>query len=159
MANVEITHVPPTQINELTQKARTLGIELVIAHGETLAESVFPGTNRAAIEARVDILAHPGLISEEEAELAKENGVYLELTQKWGHNISNGHVARIAKRTGAKLIISSDAHSHRDMLSLKRISDVCLGAGLDGNDVKTIMNNNIELAQKAFSKRKWYGKS
>jgi histidinol phosphatase-like PHP family hydrolase len=154
LANVELTHIPPAQFAELTNFARRLDVELVVAHGESLAEPVYPGTNRAAIEARVDILAHPGLITEEEAAMAKEYGVYLEITQKWGHNIANGHVAHIAKRTGAKLIISSDAHSNRDMLSVKRISDVCLGAGLDEEDIKVIQANNRELAERVISKRK-----
>jgi histidinol phosphatase-like PHP family hydrolase len=154
LANVELTHIPPGQFEPLTVLARGMGAEIVIAHGETLAESVYPGTNHAAIEARVDILAHPGLITEEEAGLAKEYGIYLEITQKWGHNISNGHVAKIAKRTGAKLIISSDAHSNRDMLSNKRIIDVCLGAGLDEEDLKIILNNNRELAEKILGNRK-----
>jgi histidinol phosphatase-like PHP family hydrolase len=153
LANVELTQIPPGQFASLTKLARELGSELVIAHGESLAESVYPGTNRAAIEARVDILAHPGLITEEDALLAKENGVYLEITQKWGHNISNGHVAKIAKQTGAKLIISSDAHSHKDMLSFNRIRNVCLGAGLDEEDIQLILDNNRNLAETVIHRR------
>ena len=49
-------------------------------HGETICEPVAPGTNRAAIEAGVDILAHPGLITEEEARLAASKGVLLEVS-------------------------------------------------------------------------------
>jgi histidinol phosphatase-like PHP family hydrolase len=153
-ANVELTHIPPGQFTEMTKLARELGCDLVVAHGESLAESVYLGTNRAAIEAKVDILAHPGLITEEEAVMAKECDVYLEITQKWGHNIANGHVAKIAKRTGAKLVISSDAHSNRDMLSVKRISDVCLGAGLNEKDIKIIRSNSQELAEKILSQRR-----
>jgi len=63
LAGVEITHVPPQKISKLVNKARELGARIVLVHGETLTEPVIPGTNRAAIEAGVDILAHPGLIS------------------------------------------------------------------------------------------------
>ena len=57
---VEFTHVPAALIGDLTQKARDFGIKLIIVHGETIAEPVEKGTNRAAIEAGVTILAHPG---------------------------------------------------------------------------------------------------
>jgi histidinol phosphatase-like PHP family hydrolase len=154
VANVELTHIPPGQFKKLTDKARHFGAELVIAHGESLAEPIYPGTNRAAIEAGVDILAHPGLITVEDALLAKEKDVYLEITLKYGHNISNGHVAKIAKKTGVKLIMSSDAHSHRDMLSFDRARKACLGAGMEEDDIKMIMDNNRRLAETIINKRK-----
>ena len=46
---IEITHVPPDQINELAKKAKTLGAEMVLVHGETVVEPVAPGTNFAAL--------------------------------------------------------------------------------------------------------------
>ena len=58
-SGVEITHVPPGLIGETAELARSLGAELVVVHGETIAEPVEIGTNLAAIEARVDILAPP----------------------------------------------------------------------------------------------------
>jgi histidinol phosphatase-like PHP family hydrolase len=152
MANVEITHVPPLQIAELTIRARSLGAELVIVHGETRAESVYPGTNIAAIKAHVDILAHPGFITQEEADLARELDIYLELTHKHGHSITNGHVAQMAKRTGAKLIVSSDAHQGNQMLSNKRIADVCIGAGLTESEMRKVILNSIEIAERVLSK-------
>src|SRR4030043_920351 len=65
----EITHVPPALIPDLVKEARKLGARIVVVHGETIVEPVPPGTNRAAIEAGVDLLAHPGLISPEEGRL------------------------------------------------------------------------------------------
>jgi len=154
VAGIELTHVPSAQIGKLVQQARDMGAELIIVHGETCVESVYPGTNRAAIEAKVDILAHPGLISEEEAVLAKELNVYLEITQKWGHNVTNGHVLKIAKRTGAKLILSSDSHNgSRDMLAIKRIPEVLLGAGMSENTMNTVLANNRELAERILAAR------
>ena len=95
---VELTHVPPAQIPDLARRARELGAHLVIVHGESPVEPVAPGTNRAAVECPdVDILAHPGFLTEEEAALAAANGVALELTARGGHNITNGHVARVAR--------------------------------------------------------------
>ena len=67
---IEITHVPKSLIAELILEARRLGAMYVVVHGETLAEPVEEGTNHEAILAGVDILAHPGLITEEDARLA-----------------------------------------------------------------------------------------
>ena len=63
LPGIELTHIPPETFGELTERARSLGAAIVVAHGETLVEPVHPGTNRAAIEACVDILAHPGMIT------------------------------------------------------------------------------------------------
>src|SRR3972149_2370324 len=48
---VELTHVPPDTIADLTDEARQLGAKIVVVHGETIVEPVTEGTNRAAIEA------------------------------------------------------------------------------------------------------------
>jgi histidinol phosphatase-like PHP family hydrolase len=155
VAGIELTHIPPAQIGDLTRRSRELGAEIVIVHGETCIEPVYPGTNRAAIEARADILAHPGFITAEEAAMAKEFGVYLEITQKWGHNVTNGYVAKVAKRTGAKLVLSSDSHcGSRDMLAVKRLPHVLLGAGLSEDDMNMVLANNRELAEKVLAVRK-----
>lgn len=130
IVGIEFTHVPPALIGPLTQKARTLGAELVVVHGETPVEPVIPGTNRAAIEAGVDLLAHPGFISEEEARLAAEKGVFLELSSRKGHSLTNGHVARMAEKAGALLSINSDAHTPGDFLTAEMAEKVGLGAGL-----------------------------
>lgn len=59
-SGIEITHVPPDQIDELAEYVKGLGAEVVVVHGETIAEPVAPGTNAAALSsAYVDILAHP----------------------------------------------------------------------------------------------------
>ena len=50
---IELTHVPPGLIRELTEEARKLGAGIVVVHGETIAEPVLAGTNRAALESAV----------------------------------------------------------------------------------------------------------
>ena len=130
LVGVEITHVPPTKIGPLTALARKLGAEIVVVHGETPVEPVRPGTNRAALEARVDILAHPGFITLEEAELARENNVCLEITARSGHNITNGHVVRMAKLAGAKMVVDTDSHAPRDLINSERAIEIAMGAGL-----------------------------
>ncbi|HEX9113373.1 MAG TPA: histidinol phosphate phosphatase domain-containing protein, partial [Nitrospirota bacterium] len=131
LPGIELTHIPPETFAELTGRARSLGAAIVVAHGETLVEPVHPGTNRAAIEARVDILAHPGLISRDEAELAAKNGVCLEITSRKGHSLSNGHVARVAVAAGATLVIDTDTHEPGDLITDEFAESILLGAGLD----------------------------
>ena len=82
---VELTHIPPVLLVTLIQRARQLGAELVVVHGETIVEPVAPGTNRAALEGGADILAHPGLITEKEAQMAEDKGVCLEISGRSGH--------------------------------------------------------------------------
>lgn len=141
IAGVELTHNPPEMIPSLCHQARGLGAQLVVVHGETIVEPVFPGTNRKAIEARVDILAHPGLITEEEVYGARENGVFLELSSRHGHSFGNGHLAQLAKRLNAPLLLNTDAHSPENLLSRPKAMKVVLGAGLSGDDFEKMQAN------------------
>lgn len=145
---VEFTHVPAALIGDLTKKARDFGIKLIVVHGETIAEPVEPGTNRAAIEAGVTILAHPGLITEADAVMAAENGVYLEITSKKGHSLTNGHVYKTAKKAGAALVLDSDAHSDSDFLSPEYAKAVLAGCGMNEIDIQAVFNNNCELLKR-----------
>ena len=138
---IEITHVPPGLISDAAKKARFLGAKVIIVHGETIVEPVAPGTNNAAIEADIDILAHPGLISEEEVLKAKENGVFLEISARKGHSLTNGHIARLAGKIGAKLVINTDAHAPEDLIDEKMAKKIVYGAGLTENDYDMMQKN------------------
>lgn len=144
---VELTHIHPESFSALTKEARRLGARLVIGHGETLAEPVLPGTNRAAIEAGVDILAHPGLISKEDAILARDKGVYLEISSRKGHSLCNGHVVKVAYEIGAKVVFNTDAHSPSDLLCEEEAIKVLIGSGLTIEEAKKVLQNNIEIAK------------
>jgi histidinol phosphatase-like PHP family hydrolase len=135
LPGAELTHVRARHIAEAVEKARSLGAKVVIVHGETIAEPVEPGTNRAAILAGADILAHPGLLTPEDAKLAAQRGVLLEISAKRGHCLCNGHVARTAAAAGARLIFGSDAHGPDDMHMRGPAEQVCLGAGLSREQV------------------------
>ncbi|MBN1455405.1 MAG: histidinol phosphate phosphatase domain-containing protein [Methanomicrobia archaeon] len=140
---VELTHIQPAKLEKLALKAKMLGAELVVVHGETLVEPVERGTNRAAVNIpAVDILAHPGLITEEEAERAKENGIYLELTSRKGHCLANGHVAAVAQRVGADLLLNTDAHAPEDLITDELGARILAGAGLTPDAVITVMAKN-----------------
>jgi len=135
LPGVELTHVRPAVILRLTEEARRLGARLVVCHGETIVEPVCPGTNRAAIEAGVDILAHPGLISPEDVQKAAQKRVFLELSGRKGHSLTNGHVARLAVEYGAPLVINSDGHAPSDFMTKEFARKVGLGAGLSMSQI------------------------
>ena len=138
---IEITHVPPGLISDAAKKARSLGAKIIIVHGETISEPVAPGTNSAALEADIDILAHPGLISEEEVLKAKENRIFLEISARKGHSLTNGHVAMLAMKIGAKLVINTDSHAPEDLINEKMAKKVVCGAGLTENDYDIMQKN------------------
>jgi histidinol phosphatase-like PHP family hydrolase len=141
LPGIELTHVPPALIAPLTRKARELGAQVVVVHGETIVEPVAPGTNMAAIEAGADILSHPGFISEAEALLAAQKGVFLELSGRKGHCLTNGHVARMARQTGARLVVNADAHAPGDFLTAEMARMVALGAGLSEEEYQQVLLN------------------
>ncbi|KAF5410947.1 MAG: histidinol phosphate phosphatase domain-containing protein [Euryarchaeota archaeon] len=142
LRGVEITHVPPGKIAALATKARSLGAEVIVVHGETTVEPVASGTNFAALHSDIDILAHPGLITEDEAELARENGILLEITARSGHNRTNGHVARIACGIGCGIVVDTDAHAPDDLITDEVAQIVALGSGLSERDAAAATDAN-----------------
>ena len=110
------------------------------------------GTNLAAINAGVDILAHPGLITVEDAQLAAEKGVLLELNTAPRHCLANGHIVRMAERFGCELLLNSDASSAADFESpevtqaLRKAA--ALGAGLDAEGLSRLHVTERKLVQK-----------
>ncbi|MCG2711099.1 MAG: histidinol phosphate phosphatase domain-containing protein [Candidatus Omnitrophica bacterium] len=146
---VELTHIPPSDFEDLVKYARKNGARIVVGHGETIVEPVISGTNKAAISAKVDILAHPGLISEDDAAIAASMGVALEITTRSGHCYSNGHVVKTALKTGAKLVLNTDTHSPENLVTTPRARSIALGAGLSESDIENrIFANMRNLADK-----------
>ena len=142
---VEITHVPPALIKPLATRARELGAKVVVVHGETIVEPVPKGTNLAAINAQVDILAHPGLLTEAEARLARKNNVFLEISARRGHSLTNGHVARMAIKTGARMVYNTDAHSPGDFTHWDKALRIIKGASLSERDAIKMQENAKEI--------------
>jgi putative hydrolase len=138
---IELTHIPPPQMASLAEQARSLGAKIVVAHGETIAEPVASGTNRAALAAEIDILAHPGLISEEEVKMAAEKGIFLEISARKGHSLTNGHVAKLAKKLGAPMVLDTDAHEPSDLVTRQQAMKIALGAGLNEKDFERMQKN------------------
>jgi putative hydrolase len=148
---IELTHIPPESIPALVSRSRELGAKLVVLHGESIVEPVAPGTNRRAIESSVDILAHPGLITEEEVLLAKERSVYLELTSRKGHSLTNGHVAQLAQKVGVPLVLNSDAHAPGDIWPATRLHEIVVGAGLTKDDYRIMMKNAEHIVERCLT--------
>lgn len=134
----ELTHVPIQEIQPLTKLARKFGAKIVICHGETISEPVLPGTNRRAIEAGVNILAHPGLISKGDAELARKRKVYLELTTRKLHSRTNKHLIKVARQTGAALVLNNDAHSEEDFVTEAEARRILTSGGLNNREIAAI---------------------
>lgn len=143
LPGVELTHVPAGAIADAAARAKDLGARIVIVHGETPVEPVEPGTNRAAIlSPHVDVLAHPGLLTIEDAELAAERPTYLEISARKGHSLTNGHVAALALKAGAPMVVDSDAHAPNDLLTEVFAKTVARGAGITPEQLRAVLQGN-----------------
>ena len=145
LPGVELTHLPPEQFKPLASIARKEGIKIIIAHGETPVEPVAKNTNHFALLADIDILAHPGLITDEDTQLAKQRGIFLEITSRRGHSQTNEHVIKQAKKFGAKLILNNDSHAPADIISPADLTKLGLDLGLSQNEMDKIYQDVEEL--------------
>ncbi|MBI5375847.1 MAG: histidinol phosphate phosphatase domain-containing protein [Candidatus Schekmanbacteria bacterium] len=150
IAGLELTHVPPASIKRLADAAREMGAQLVVVHGETPVEPVKEGTNLAAIEAGVDVLAHPGLITRDEVRLAVKKGILLEITTRKGHSLGNGIVAKLALEENALLIVNTDTHAPGDLVTEAFAKKVLLCAGIPEEKTHSIFQNSVHTVQKVL---------
>ena len=142
LPGVEITHAPKEDIDMLASEAKKMGARVVNVHGETIVEPVEPGTNMAAVKSgHVDILAHPGLVTHEVASIAAANGVFLEVSGRRGHAYANGHVVRVAREAGARMVLDSDAHQPDDLLTDEMALKVAIGAGLSRAEAEALLSD------------------
>jgi len=145
----EVTHCRPEHIARVVARARQLGARIVVVHGETPSEPVMEGTNRAALSAGCDILAHPGLLTESDARLAAEKGVLLEVSGRAGHCLANGHVVQVARRTGAQVIFGSDSHAPEDLRPRPDAEKVLACAGLSADEIAAAFEAAERLVARA----------
>jgi len=145
---VELTHLPPVTIGEMADRARSLGAKLVVVHGETVVEPVAPGTDHHAVEANIDILAHPGLIDPADVELAARRGIFLEITARKGHCLTNGYVAKLAMEAGARLVLNTDTHEPSNLITEEHALAVARGAGLNADQINTMFANSKQLVER-----------
>ncbi len=152
LPGIELTHLPPAQFKPLALYARKHGIKIIIAHGETPVEPVAQGTNKSALNADIDILAHPGLINDEDTQLAAQKGVFLEITSRHGHSETNKHVIKQARKFGAKLILNHDSHSPDDIITPAELLNIGTDNGLTKDEIETITENTEKLVAKALKR-------
>jgi histidinol phosphatase-like PHP family hydrolase len=151
---VELTHLPPQAIPEVAHQAKEMGAWLVIVHGETSIEPVEKGTNFAAVQSpQVDILAHPGLLTIEEASLAAKNNIFIELTARKGHSATNSHVASVSKKAKAKLLVNSDAHHEKDLLTPNLVESILRQSNINQRQHVQIIDRNPLLLIEKFKNR------
>lgn len=148
LPGVELTHLPVEQFKPLAILARKEGIKIIIAHGETPVEPVAKNTNSLALLADIDILAHPGFISDQDTKLAQERGIFLEITSRRGHNQTNAHVIKQARKFGAKLILNNDSHTPEDIISPAELIKAGLDFGLTPSEIDKIYADVKELLTK-----------
>jgi putative hydrolase len=152
LPGVELTYVPPEIIPKMVVKARNYGAKIVVVHGESPVEPVPPGTNMAAVLSRVDVLAHPGNVTKDVAEIAHKNNVAFEITSRKGHSNTNAWVAEISKKENVNLVFNNDVHFPENILNKEQIYSVLSESKLDINEyskmlknAENIINRNIKI--------------
>ena len=150
---VELTHVPVKYLDDAIKKSRKAGAEIIVIHGETPVEPVEKGTNlKAVMNSDVDILAHPGMLTLDEAELASKNGVHLEISCRRGHSLANGHVANMAREAKAKLLVNTDAHAPDDLSSMAFATIVAKGAGMEPEEIRAALVTHPEAILRSLKR-------
>lgn len=149
---VEITHVDPERIPEIAKEAKKNSF-LVIVHGETPGDIWVPkGTNKASLNCEyVDILAHPGNVTEEDSLKAKENGIYIELSARSLHSVNgntNRKIAGICRDFGVKMVVNTDSHSVNELLTYSGAMKIAFDSGLSEREGRETNEN----ARKIFEK-------
>lgn len=150
LLGVEITHVPPKLIGKAVELAWKEGAEIVVVHGETLAEPVKEGTNEAAIESGANVLAHPGIVDRTLAEKAEDSGIYLEISARKGHCLGNGCVARLLSYVD--IVVNTDMHSPSDIITPETAFKICLAAGISKPEV--VLESNAKLFRNLWKAKK-----
>lgn len=141
----EVSLVPPDKICEVAARAKQAGAKFVTVHGESLMGGTPSGTNLAAAQCEyVDMIGHPGFLDEQTAKSAAQNNIFVELSGRAPHSLTNGHVARMAQKFGVGLLVNSDTHRAEDLLTPQRAIDVARGAGLSEDEVYRALVTNVE---------------
>ena len=153
IVGIELTHIPAKSIPKMAKKCKDIGAEIVVVHGETVVEPVEEGTNYcASISEDVDILAHPGIIDDETAQNVKENGIFLEITSRRGHSLTNGHVLNVARKYNIPTLINTDTHAPSDLIDIDFAKKVGLGCGMSNKELENTLTKYPEELIKKFKK-------
>ncbi|HON05579.1 MAG TPA: histidinol phosphate phosphatase domain-containing protein [Candidatus Ratteibacteria bacterium] len=146
----EITHVPPDDIKEFARLCRNLGAKIIVVHGETPVEPVKDGTNHTAIISDVDILAHPGLLSVEDAEIAANRNIAIEISARQGHCLGNGNVVKLWMKYNFPVVFNTDSHSPENLVNDSFARKVLLCAGVEETKLEIVFNTSRDIVRKFF---------
>jgi histidinol phosphatase-like PHP family hydrolase len=83
---------------------------------------------------------------------AARNSIYLEITARKGHSLTNGHVAMMARRAKASVILNSDSHAPHDLVHKDMGRRIALGAGLTEAETEAMFRNSEVLVKKSSKK-------
>lgn len=146
----EITHVPPQDIKELASSCRRIGAKIVVVHGETPVEPVKSGTNHAAVYSDIDILAHPGLLSAEDAKIAAEKNIAIEISSRAGHCLGNGNIVKLWMKYNFPVVLNTDTHSSENLIEINFAKKILLCAGVDELKLQSVFDTSRNIARKFF---------
>ena len=62
------------------------------------------------------------------------------MTGRMGHNITNGHVVKVAREAGAKMVVDSDTHAPENLMDEAAARVVAHGAGMTDEEVELAIN-------------------
>lgn len=77
--------------------------------------------------------------------MAAEKGIFLEISARKGHSLTNGHVAKLAMKHGAELVLNTDTHEPSDLITEQQAIRVVLGAALSQDDFDRMQKNAESL--------------
>ena len=149
---VEITFATPKQIETITKYVRSIGTKLILVHGEASFEETPAGTNDAAIDSCVDVLAHPSYITDEQAKRAFKNNVSFELSARSCYCYANPQIVETALKHGANIIINSDGHFEDTLLTKEKVLDTAQNASLTNEQFACLKTNTINLVERLLSR-------
>lgn len=132
---IELYQVPPALLSGTIAAYRTLKLDFIGVHGESITDMVEEGTNFAACNAKADILFNPGLIDDTCVELAAKNNVFLEISTHKNHAYCNAHTAHLAKKHQARLFLGSSATSLEEIHHPDMQQQICKGACITIKDI------------------------
>ncbi len=148
---VEITFASSKEIGIITKDVRSMGTKWVVVHGEASFEKTPAGTNDAAIEHGVNVLAHPSYITDEQVIKSLETGTAFELSARDCYNYANKQIAETVMKNGGKMIINSDSHQEGAMLSHIKVMKTAETANLTKEQIDNIKSDTVDIVHNVLS--------
>ena len=151
-AGVELLNIPPALIRPAVAESRNCGAQIVLVHGESIMDAVEKGTNFAAIDAGVDILACPGMLDQAAADLAAERHVFVELSGSPRHAFANARTIAMCISSQVAIVCGSGASRAEELHSPELWSKIMEGADVSLDGSHPVLNA-VRLGEKILMQR------